>query len=467
VQSRVIRLVPRPAPFEDALRLYIAARYHQCLTALHGNDSLPAIVLTARTLLRLAKFGDERLDHAIELLESNRDRVDRDGGDALRGEFAMIRGAAYHRAEQTDEAERAFFDARVYLWSTRDAELQAELEYYEALFAWSARNLDAAARHARAALNPASQSVHARALELLGAIAASAGNYLAQADYLDRALTHLERFESRDVWVEGHILYNLSILARELHLDSIAERIGGRVESLPWTDETAVPRFEALRHVGWCNALAGNHVKAFRLLRESADVAPSTPWRIVAFLERSLLAREMGEALFAEDEMQGAERLAAGFDWNNSSGDERLALLHLAEITAERAPDIAQRHIERYRSIKHKMSALHAFRADRRLRALECYAEAAVARALGHADRAALLFSEAFDIWSSIGYAWRAIVTSLSLYELTGEARFREYATINIQRFSASWIARRYELAFPSPRPWQPPIAAVADGTPA
>ncbi len=293
----------------------------------------------------------------------------------------MLSAAAYHRAELPDEAERSFLDARAYLWSTRDTELQAELEYYEGVFAWSARNLDAASRHARAALNETTLSVHARALELLGAIAASSGNYLGQADYLERALTHIESFSERDVWVEAHILYNLSILVRELHLDPIVDRLGRRMESLPWTDETAVPRFEALRHVAWCNALSGNHVKAFRLLRESAEIAPTIPWRIFAFLDRSMLAREIGEAVFAEDEMQGAEAIADGFDWNASSGDERLALLQLAELTAQRAPERAQHHVERYRAIKRKMSALHAFRADRRLRALECYAEAAVARA--------------------------------------------------------------------------------------
>jgi hypothetical protein len=456
VDRRVIRLVPKPTPFADAMRCYGAAKYHECLNALHGNDSLPAVVLTARALLRLAKFGDERLDRAIELLEGTRARADHEG-DAIRGELAMLSAAAYHRAELPDEAERSFLDARAYLWSTRATELQAELEYYEGVFAWSARNLDAASRHARAALNDTTLSVHARALELLGAIAASSGNYLGQADYLERALTHIESFSERDVWIEAHILYNLSILVRELHLDPIVDRLGRRMESLPWTDETAVPRFEALRHVAWCNALSGNHVKAFRLLRESAEIAPTIPWRIFAFLDRSMLAREMGEALFAEDEMQGAERIADGFDWNASSGDERLALLQLAELTAQRAPERAQHHVERYRAIKRKMSALHAFRADRRLRALECYAEAAVARALGQRDRAILLLREAFEIWSSIGYAWRGVLSSLLLYELSGEPNYREYASINIQRFSASWITRRFALVFPSQQPWGRP----------
>jgi hypothetical protein len=461
----VIRLVPKSTPFADALAYYGAAKYHDCLNALHGNESLPAVVLTARALLRLAKFGDERLDRVIALLEATRPRGDREGSDAIRGELAMLRAAAYHRAELPGKAERSFFEARAYLWLTRNAELQAELEYHEGVSAWSSRNLVAASQHARAALNDASLSVHARALELLGAIAASSGNYLSQADYLERALTHIESFDERDVWVEAHILYNLSILVRELHLASIVDRLGRRVESLPWTDETAVPRFEALRHVAWCNALTGNHVKAFRLLRESAEIAPTIPWRILAFLDRSMLAREMGEILFAEDEMQGAEAIAEGFDWNTSSGDERLALLQLAELTARRAPERARHHIERYRAIKRKMSALHAFRADRRLRALECYAEATVARAHSENDRAILLLNEAFEIWSSIGYAWRGVVSSLLLYELTKEPRFRECASNNIQGFSASWITRRFESVFPPQRTLMAPPAASSRGS--
>ncbi len=146
----MIRLVPKPAPFADALRYYGAAKYHDCLNALHGNESLPAVVLTARALLRLAKFGDERLDRTIELLEGTRARADREGSDALRGELAMLLAAAYHRAELPDDAERAFFDARVYLWLTRNAELQAELEYYEGIFAWSSRNRLRPRAHARA-----------------------------------------------------------------------------------------------------------------------------------------------------------------------------------------------------------------------------------------------------------------------------------------------------------------------------
>ena len=131
------------------------------------------------------------------------------------------------------------------------------------------------------------------------------------------------------------------------------------------------------------------------------------------------------------------------------------------ELTAQRNPERAQHHIERYRSIKRKMSALHAFRLDKRLRALECYAEAAVARAHGQPERAVLLLNEAFEIWSSIGYAWRGVVSSLALYELTKETHFREYASINIQRFSASWITRRFELVFPAQRPWETPLSAA------
>ena len=166
----------------------------------------------------------------------------------------MVLGAAYHRADRTEDAERAFFDARAYLWLTRNAELQAELEYYEGAFAWTARELETAARHARGALAAKSVSLKCRALELLGAIAASSGDYTGQADFLEQALTRLEASERRDVWVEGHILYNLAILAREMHLTHVVDRLTARAESMPWSDETAALRVETLRHLGCCRA---------------------------------------------------------------------------------------------------------------------------------------------------------------------------------------------------------------------
>ena len=64
--ARVIRLVARPKPISEAVALYAAARYHACLDALRGNDSLPAEILTARVLLRLAKFGSPDIDGAID-----------------------------------------------------------------------------------------------------------------------------------------------------------------------------------------------------------------------------------------------------------------------------------------------------------------------------------------------------------------------------------------------------------------
>ena len=138
----VIPLLAKPAPLADAQRHYTASRLHACLAALHGNDSLPAEILTARVLLRLAKFGSPGMSTARSIC-SRRGVALRTTKPAmpLRGELAMVLGAAYHRADRTEEAERAFFDARADLWSTRSTELQAELEYYEGAFAWTAREL--------------------------------------------------------------------------------------------------------------------------------------------------------------------------------------------------------------------------------------------------------------------------------------------------------------------------------------
>jgi hypothetical protein len=428
--AMVIPLLAKPAPLADARRHYMAARLHACLAALHGNDSVAAAILAARALLRLAKFGEGRVAGAIDLLERTRPRAEQTGDDAILGELALVLGAAYHRGEQPEQAERAFADARTALWTTRRSELKAELAYYEGVAAWTARDLDLATACARESLAAKSVGVKGRAFELLGAILAGSGDYAGQAEHLTSALALVESLAARDVWVEGHILYNLAILARELHLTPLVERLADRVETLPWTAETAVLR------------VAGDHLRAFRLLRGAADAAPSDAWRIFAFLDRAKLAREMGERLFSDDELHGAQRLADTFDWSDSTGDERLGLLYLAELTASRSAENAQALIDRYRAIKRKMSPLHVFRADRRLRALECYSEAIVARAQGHNARAVMLFEEAFETWSAIGYRWRAVATALSLFELTGKRRFADYARRNAHSFGTSWLGR-------------------------
>jgi tetratricopeptide (TPR) repeat protein len=398
-------------------------------------------VLRGRTLMRLG-----RMREAIATLEAGALQAQVDGSSHVRGELAMLTAAAFHRAGNVTEANEHFSAARAYVWSTTDADLHSELARHVATLHWSEGNLETAETQARQALRAKSPLHKALALELIGAIEGSRGHLQTQAACLEDALESLEQLDWREVWIEGAIIRTLAILARDVQLSGVAERVEHRAESMPWTDETAACRYDVLRNLGWCAAVGGDHLKAFRLLRESAEHAPTAAWRVSCFLDRSFLAREMQERLFAAAELESAERLAETVDWESTAGDERLALLLLSELVARHDVRRAESILERYRGIKRRMSVLLSQR-DGLLRAIECHAYGVVAAAAGQTGRAAEMLDEAFAVWREFGFVWRATLTALEMAEMAGDARHVGYAREHVGSFPNSWFARSPALA--------------------
>ena len=440
-QARVISLLPRTASFSEAVRLFRAASLEECVGALHGNASLEANLLRGRALLRLGKPGK-----ALVSLREGEAQAQIDASSHVRGQLAMLIAAASFRTGDVAGAQENFSAARAYVWSTTDTDLHAELSRHVALMEWAGGNLQQAEEHARQALRGASPLSKALALELLGAIEANRGHFHTQASCLEEALDFLEELPERDPFAEASILRNLAILSRDLPLLGVAERVEGRAESLAWTSALASTQHEVLKHLGWCAAVRGDHLKAFRLLRASGEIAPTAAWQVTCFLDRSFLAREMRERLFAAAELESAEALAKSIDWEETSGEERCALLLLAELLAPQDAMRGQALIDRYRSIKRKMSVLVNQR-DGRLRAAECHAFGVVAAAAGERGRAAEMLDEAFELWSSIGFVYRATRTALEMAELTGDDRRLGYAREHVGKFPNSWFSRSSALA--------------------
>ncbi|MBV9646762.1 MAG: hypothetical protein JO043_04790 [Candidatus Eremiobacteraeota bacterium] len=432
----VVRLLRTPASFEDAATLYHAAALERCIAALHGNFAFAAHLLRVRALMRLARFPQ-----ALSWLEDAETLVREEGSSGERGEVAMLLGAIHHRMGHAGQAEEHFSVARAHIWSTNDSNLHAELARHLATMHWSQGDLEAAERHARLALSGRSLLNKALALELLGAVEGSRGHFHTQVACAEEALDLLEQLPQREVWVEGAILRTLAILTHQLTLRGVAERVERRVTSLPWTPEMSACHYETLRNLGWCAVVEGDHLKAFRLFRESALQAPSKAWQIFCFLDRSLLAREMGERLFAAAELEQAEHLAANVRWDEETGGERCALLLLAELIAPHEIGRAEAVLRRYRSIKPRMSALLSQR-DGMLRALECHAYGIVAAHAGRRSTAAAMLEETFSIWRSLGFVWRATRTALEIADVLGDHRHIPYAREHVGRFPNSWFAR-------------------------
>ncbi len=58
-----------------------------------------------------------------------------------------------------------------------------------------------------------------------------------------------------------------------------------------------------------------------------------------------------------------------------------------------------------------------------------------------------MLYKEAFEIWSEIGYTWRAAATALEIYSLTGETIYLDVVAREAAARPHSWIATRYASA--------------------
>jgi len=458
VGREVARLRPRAKPIEDAVLAFQSARLHECLGALHGNATVAAALLRARTLLRL-----NRPDAALESLPALESE---DGAPhATIAETRILRAAALARTSRYAQAHDALAAAWVHVVSAANVALEAEFEYYDALLAWMEGRFPAAEAAARAidALPIPEQTwlapppgyavslavTKARALEMRAFEAARTGRPLEQARLVRRGLAALREAAAPDRFVEASLLRNLAISARETGCAGDAETVGKRVEAFEWTPDLGEQRYHIERALGWCRALAGDHVGALRRFREASKLAVTPAWQLFAVIDRAYLAEELDQHISAEEEVTHALELAASIDWNATGGEESSALLLLAQLVAKRDSNAATRLLERFREARKHASALAFAPLDPRLRGSESYARAQIA--LGRGDRfgAIAFFADAFEAWNDAGSKWRAALAASDLARLGAGEAFARFADREIRKRPSSWLALRRGIAGP------------------
>lgn len=453
----VARLVPRTKPIEEAVLSFDGARFHDCLTDLHGNAAGPARILRARALLRLNLPGD--VLEALGALPAGETFT-----HAQSAEIGIVRAAASMRVASYTRAHQSLANAWVHVVSAGDVAIEAEFAYYEALLAWlegrfeeavaSALAIDALAVPDEAWLRPSATylvslaATKARALELRAFDAGRVGKLADQMRLLRRGLAVLRDDAYPDRFVEVGLLRNLAIVVRETGSLADAEAIAKRVDDLAWTPELGEQRYHIVRALGWCRALAGDHVGALRRFREAARLASAPAWQLFAVVDRAYLSIELGQHICAEEEIAHARDLSLAIDWEKTAGEEASALLLLAQLVAGRDPAEAERLLERYRAARAHGSALAFGALDPRVKASESYARGHVALARGDAVAARRLFIEAFATWHQIGSKWRAALAASDLDRLCGDVRYARYAEREIAKRPTSWLAlRRAALA--------------------
>jgi hypothetical protein len=376
-------------------------------------------------------------------------------------ELRILQLSAYIAVNDEENAQAAMANAKARSYGVGSVELESELVYFCAVFEWTqgryaeARALAESLIEKQSAIPawlredvefyPFNQGYwRARAFELLGMTAALEKDYAAQADFLIRSFEEFDAATCPDAWVEVLMLSNLAVLVRDLQSPELAAFVRERVAKIQWNSALSGRRFVIQHSLGWCSALSGDNLGGLREFRQSAEIAPSVPLRILAILDRAFIASQLHERFFALEQLEHACHLAAGIDWDAVVNSDRKVLLDLAAALAPHDVGRARVTLDRYFSARTPISNLALFAKDTRRRGDECMATAAVVRAEGHLDRAVMVYKEAFDIWTDVGYGWRAASAALEIYTLTGDTAYLDVVAREASERPLSWIAARY-----------------------
>jgi DNA-binding CsgD family transcriptional regulator len=416
------------AEFEKALK---AADFERCHLLVDGHQSLEATIAGARLASRERRFFDIIGSLSDFPEDSGHLRVARD----------VFLGAALGYTSDFVAGQRLINRALSDLLPGDP--LYDDAYFYTAAIAWMQHDHRAAEEATTVQLRSSDPNNRARAHIMLSWIALRRSNVLRQVEELEKALNELDGAEMPDEFLRGNALLTLALLCRELPLHDVAERVRQTYDALPWTTGLALEHFQVTRFLAAVDELQGNELAAFGAFKKAAKLAPSDHWSLLCYLDRALLARNTGEAAFAMEQLQEASEIAQRVSWGDVTGEEREALLVLAELYADSNPAIAEQYLARFRSLKSSVTPMFSYGTDPRVRGFETYSQGVAWLRIGDLEEGKAALTEAWSIFEDFNYGWRAALCALGLYEATHDKRWLERAARKIEPWPKSWIARR------------------------
>ena len=418
--------------------LFSRGELQACLRAAENEPAFQDRVLTVYALMRLGRYA-EALNAVARLNPLTNENVALTRAlesecHALQGELEPARRALEGCHDKVVDLETAF-----------------EIAYARMLVGWlqgSPEAMESALSECDVRLSP---HLYARWLYGSSWIASLRGDYREQLRLLEQTVAQIGGAPvAFDVALLAAATRALVHLVREIAAPGAFECALRTAEAIPWTADLAREHFLTLRGLAWACALRGEHAQALHYCYLARDVAPSAMWVTACYADQAYLARMAGEEASASALLDHAVASALKTDWQ-SPGEERVAMLNLMELVADRDVAQARRLLEAYDAIPVSLSPWLALSRDRRFKAMEDYARATVLGASGESRSAAALFEDAFRTFVPIGYAWRAAASALRLHALTGERLWLERASESVEEFADSSVAheiRRKAVGF-------------------
>jgi DNA-binding CsgD family transcriptional regulator len=404
-----------------------------------------AILLRARAKLRT--------NRAAEVVNDLRSIVSEFMGSDERFTARMLYASAFARV--VDGLEGSALLDSVY----RDAKrahpsIRAEISYYQALALWTLRRYPEADERARETETARVDVLAVRATELRAYCAFAEARYPDALTLFRAAQTAYARCRERDVDLAAKIVYqvaNLEQTLRSAKVDGTHRHPRSRIipDDAFGSPNRSFARMRTRQNDGWLYALDGDARRAFTLMREAQELAPSAAWDIGALSNTALLAAYFGETLSAEQLLISAETKASQLDWSAVSGEERTALLDLVEALCVSGTSAPDRLLAVYDAEAPTADGLSATSVDTVLAAWIEYVRGLVLRVEGNAGAARAALERAYRQFRANGCMWRA---ALALIELDatpapttarGDFHLETAALLVREHFPHSFLADR------------------------
>ena len=437
MENRLRVARPSAAVLNEAWALWASAEFTECVRLLSnvGFSDPPeredALLLRVRCMLRIDVSGIADALSGVRSWSS----------PSRRWLAQSLLGVAFVR---TERAHKGMALLRGVVDSPDAPSLvRGEAAYQLALALWSEKRYSESSRILQVAFEHADPYNQVLARELDAWLYAPLEQYRDVATRLIQTFYYLKSLPTRYRIVEANILHSISIFAMEMDLPGMYQELCRA--DIAWTADLAAKHFAFVHQLAWCAALQGDFHGALRQLRLACDIAPTKPWKIMALVDRYLVAENVDgfSGIFAAEERDHICRLVDEVDWETLNGEERVALLYAAELLAQGDAAQASACLDRYERLPLPMSPLLAFRNDRRLKAKELYVKGLVARAQGKTVGARFAFEAAHLIWSEIGYEWRSALAALAASSIEKDEKLMARAVEVAAKFPRSWLSSR------------------------
>ena len=363
--------------------------------------------------------------------------------DEARFGYFVTSAFAYVNTRNFDGAREMLAEAQEFV--RNDVGRAARLAYERSRLQWSTRQYDPNGEDLAIALTDSDPAAQFRALALRSWMHAGLEDYTAQiADLLAAFRCFTEHGARCDITTVAIYLHALVRLAVELGDFEAIRAAEAAYQAVEWTSDIQDLQFMCVRALAWGAFHQGDPGRAQWLFKDSKELAPTVAWQVMAHVDRAYVARMNRNDAWAAEELAQARSIERSVKWDATHGEERQALVMLAELFAPTDMAQAQRYVSTYMqlgtdSINPTLAAAH----ERRFTAYEKYASGRVQSVLGNTKLATDSLEFAYQVFAQIHHAYRAALAAAALYELTKDPHWLEKARQQAAHFAKSPICQR------------------------